>query len=47
MAKGNLMNTARELVEESAQILAKARSARKDADAMFDELPAPKGRRPL
>ena len=38
MAKGNLMNTARELVEESAQILAKTRNARKDADAMFDEL---------
>ena len=38
MAKGNLMNTARELVEQSAEILAKAIRSRKDADAMFDEL---------
>ena len=38
MAKGNLMNTARELVEESAEILAKATRARKDADAMLEEL---------
>ena len=38
MAKGNLINTARELVEQSAEILAKATRARRDADAMFDEL---------
>ena len=37
MAKGNLINTARELVEQSAEILAKATRARRDADAMFDE----------
>ena len=38
MAKGNLVNTARELAEQSAEILAKANRARKDADAMFEEL---------
>ena len=38
MAKGNLMNTARELVEESGEILEKATRARRDSDAMFDEL---------
>jgi len=36
--KGNLINTARELVGESAEILARATRARKSADAMFDEL---------
>ena len=38
MAKGNLVNTARELAEQSAEILAKASRARRDADAMFEEL---------
>lgn len=38
MAKGNLVSTARELTEQSAEILARATRARKDADAMLDEL---------
>ena len=36
--KGNLINTARELVEESAEILEKATRARRDADSIFEEL---------
>ena len=32
------MSTTRELVEQSAEILARANRARRDADAMFDEL---------
>ena len=32
------MNTTRELVEQSAEVLSRATQARKDADAMFDEL---------
>ncbi len=36
--KGNLVSTARELTEQSAEILAKATRARKDADALLEEL---------
>ena len=32
------MNTTRELVEQSAEILSRANRARRDADAMFEEL---------
>ena len=38
MAKGNLVSAARELTEQSAEILAKATRARKEADALLDEL---------
>jgi len=38
MAKGNLMDTTRELAGESAEILAKATRGRKQADALLDSL---------
>ncbi len=38
MAKGNLMNTVRELSGEAAEILEKTRNARKSADSLFDTL---------
>ena len=36
--KGNLVSTARELTEQSAEILGKATRARKEADALLEEL---------
>ena len=38
MAKGNLMNTVKELSGQAAEILEKARAARKNADSLFDML---------
>ena len=38
MAKGNLMNTARELAGQAAEILEKTRTARKSADALYETL---------
>ncbi len=38
MAKGNLMNTTRELVGHASEILSRTKNARKNADSLFDRL---------
>ncbi len=38
MAKGNLMNTTRELVGHASEILSRTKNARKSADSLFDRL---------
>ena len=38
MAKGNLMNTVKELSGQAAEILDKARNARRSADALYEAL---------